>query len=169
MIRVRPEMPADRAGISRIHEAAFETDVEARLVEALRETEASVVSLVAEASDELVGHVVFSPVVIESPTGRTGAIGLGPMAVVPEQQRRGIGTRLVEEGLAACQAARHRLVFVLGHPSFYRRCGFVPAPPRGLHYSSHELDPYFMLRELEPGAAGTVSGWVRYDPAFEAV
>ena len=134
----------------------------------LRAAGAGVVSLVAEEAGQVVGHVLFSPVRVERADGQgREALGLAPMAVRPEHQRRGIGGRLVEAGLAACRRSGHGLVFVLGHPEYYPRFGFVPAFEHGCRFRSEEFDPAFFVAELSPGALAGVKGLVHYHDAFD--
>jgi putative acetyltransferase len=94
-------------------------------------------------------------------------MGLGPVAVLPEYHRQGIGSRLIDVGLQRCRRAGHGVVFVLGHPDYYPRFGFRPASADGFFYKKHEFDPYFFVLELEPGAIGELSGEVRYLPPFD--
>ena len=96
-------------------------------------------------------------------------MGLGPMAVLPDHQNRGIGSRLVEEGLVRCGALGTEAVFVLGHADYYPRFGFELAKSHALRYKSEELEPYFMVLELRPGVLESVSGDVHYSPEFEEV
>ncbi|MEM7260936.1 MAG: N-acetyltransferase [Planctomycetota bacterium] len=132
----RPEEPADVPSVYEVEAAAFEGDTEARLVDHLRE-EAECISWVAELDGRVVGHVLFSPVTVSS-SGRGGAadaaaLALGPMAVHPEFQRRGVGTALLEAALRAVDPDRVGVsgerLFVLGHPAFYPRFGFEIAEP----------------------------------------
>ena len=116
-------------------------------------------SLAAELDDAVVGHILFSPVSIE-PEGT--AIGLAPMAVLPEHQRRGIGGRLVREGLELLRAAGHGAVVVLGHPEYYPRFGFTRANRFGLRCEFECRDEAFMALELSPGALANRAGLVRY-------
>jgi putative acetyltransferase len=102
-----------------LNEQAFGGTEEADFVERLHESGKTVISLVAEHDGTMVGHILFSPVVIESAQGACDALGLAPMAVLPAWQRRGIGTRLVEAGLAACRQHSARRVVVLGHPAYW--------------------------------------------------
>lgn len=136
-VRLRPEGPADAAGIRRVLGEAFaRRDVpvppEARLVEALRGSAAWLpeLSIVAEAGDEIVGYALLSRVRIE-PSG-TAALTLGPVAVRPDRQRLGYGTDVVQAALDAATELGERLVVVLGSPTFYRRFGFQPAARLGL-------------------------------------
>ena len=137
-------------------------------MEGLRAAGAAVISLVAEREGAVVGHVLFSPVTGEGEAQAWDALGLGPMAVAPVAQRRGIGSALVRAGLAACRAQGHLVVLVLGHPAYYPRFGFRPAATAGLRWE-HGHDEAFFVAELEPGALGGRSGVVRYRPEFDAV
>jgi putative acetyltransferase len=165
MLIVRPEAPEDLEAIRSVNRLAFGRAAEAVLVDALRAAAQPFLSLVAVQDTQVVGHIAFSPVAIHGEGSPLPALALGPMAVLPDQQRRGIGSRLVLEGLAACQAGRHDLVVVVGHPAFYSRFGFVQAVPRGLRCEYDVPDEAFMVAELAPGALQR-GGLVRYHPAF---
>lgn len=167
-IRIRPESEADRRDIRLVNEAAFGRPAEANLVEALRARSAVVASLVAESDGTIVGHILFSPV--SPPEGsHVQLAGLGPMAVLPADQRKGIGSALVREGLRRCKEAGCGAVVVLGHPEYYPRFGFVPAALRGLRSEYDVPDDVFMVAELMAGALEGASGLVRYDEAFAEV
>src|SRR5687767_7703728 len=120
MATIRPERAGDLAAIRAVHESAFPTALEARLVDALRDAGRLVVSLVAEEADRIVGHVAFSPVTV---AGSSAGLGLAPVAVSPDCQRRGTGGRLVTGGLAAAGASGAGFVVVLGDPGYYGRFG----------------------------------------------
>ncbi len=128
-INIRCETAADYEAIFSINSRAFKSDGEARLVSALREQGAfdPNLSLVAEKEGHLVGHILFTPVEIGGEAETVKALGLGPIAVLPEYQRQGIGSKLIEEGLSACRRYEHKIVFVVGHPEYYPRFGFLPA------------------------------------------
>jgi putative acetyltransferase len=165
---LRDEQASDHAAIAAVNRAAFEGPAEAELVDALRAAGALTLSLVATADGELVGHVAFSPVTITgAAAGTTSAIGLAPMAVLPSWQRRGVGTRLVAEGLERLRVAGHRAVVVLGHPAYYPRHGFSPASRFGLRWEHRAPDEAFMALELVPGALAEMGGVVRYHPEFD--
>lgn len=168
-LRIREETPTDEAAIYQVHVAAFETDAEARLVAALRAGGALVLSLVAEADGELVGHIAFSPVVIASKDEVHSGMGLGPMAVVPRCQRQGIGGKLIEAGLRLLRDAGHPFCVVLGHADYYPRHGFIQASMYGIRWEKPVPDEVFFLQALRPGALAGVSGTVRYRPEFDAV
>jgi putative acetyltransferase len=93
-------------------------------------------------------------------------MALGPMAVRPDRQRRGLGSALVRQGLAACRSLDHDVVVVVGHPAFYPRFGFVPARPLGLLCEYPVDEEAFMVSELTPGALRGRRGVVMYAPAF---
>ncbi len=114
---IRPERPAGYASIRQVNELAFRQPQEARLVEALRPAPGSdpELSRVAEVGGRVVGHILFSPIVISGPHAGFAALALAPMAVLPEWQRRRVGSALVRDGLEACRRRGHRYVVVLGH------------------------------------------------------
>src|SRR5262245_35475363 len=128
-IAIRRERPADEEAVHRVNESAFGGPDEAAIVEALRANGGATLSLVAELDGTVVGHILFSPVSID-PAGT--ALGLAPMAVMPVHQRRGVGGRLVREGLELLREAGHGAVVVLGHAEYYPRFGFVRASRFGL-------------------------------------
>jgi putative acetyltransferase len=165
-VAVRPERPEDRPALHRLNTAAFGRRAEADLVDAVRLAGAATLSLVAELRGEVVGHLLLSPVTVE---GRPGldAVGLGPMAVRPELQGKGIGSLLVREGLAEMRHRQVAGVVVLGHPDYYPRFGFAPASRLGLRCEYDCPGEAFMALELSPGAfAG--GGLVRYRIEFAA-
>jgi putative acetyltransferase len=169
MLAVRPERPEDHVAVRRVNTLAFDRPNEAALVDALRERARPTLSLVAVEGGRIVGHIFFSPVTIESETGIFSALGLAPMAVLPECQRRGIGSELVKRGLEECARIGHAVVLVLGHPGFYPRFGFVPASSRGVYCVYPVPDEEFMLTELAPGALRGCGGLVKYLPEFSDV
>ena len=145
---------------------AFETDDEAKLVDRLRYTD-SHIALVAVARGQVVGHIMFTPVTLDGE--RTTFAGLAPMAVLPEYQNQGIGSRLVAEGLNECRDAGFTAVFVLGHPDYYPRFGFSTAKLKGFSCEYPAPDEAFMALELEMGALEGKNGLIRYNPAFNEV
>ncbi|MDQ3760813.1 MAG: N-acetyltransferase [Actinomycetota bacterium] len=114
-----------------MHERAFGRPDEADLVDAVRHTESFLpeLSLAAWDVDHLVGHILFSGAQLEA---GAPVLALAPMAVLPDRQRRGIGSLLVEAGLERARATEFQLVVVLGHPEYYPRFGFVPAARYGI-------------------------------------
>jgi len=166
MVIVRAEAAGDGGAVAAVNRAAFERPDETELVDRLRREAAPQVSLVGEADGEIVGHIFFSPVTIEQAPGDALWMGLAPMAVQPQRQRRGIGGTLVRAGLGACRALGAAGVVVLGHPRYYPRFGFAPAARFGLRCEYDVPDDTFMATELVPGALSRVAGLVRYGRAF---
>ena len=169
MIRIRSELPEDVEAIYSLNQEAFEGTAEANLVNNLRTSNAMTLSLVAIKNNEIVGHIAFSPVTIESDRATVNAVGLAPMAVSPEFQRSGIGSQLVEEALNRIRTAGHDLVVVLGHPEYYPRFGFVPAKKYGIRWEQDVPEEAFMIKELREGALKEVRGTVKYRPEFNEV
>jgi putative acetyltransferase len=166
MITIRSEEAADQLSVRRVNELAFGQATEADLVDALRAKADPYVSLVAIVDGLIVGHIFFSPVSIESETGVFNAIGLAPMAVLPEFQNKGIGSRLVDEGLKSCRELGQEVVVVLGHPNYYPRFGFIPAHLKGLRSEYDVPDDTFMVLELSESALSGRRGLVKYHPEF---
>jgi|TARA_B100001964_G_scaffold225171_1_gene272731 putative acetyltransferase len=164
---IREETGTDSAAIAAVVEAAFGRPEEADLVAALRVQDALTISLVAERSNALVGHIAFSPITVEANPHDLCCLGLAPLAVAPHQQGRGIGGRLIKAGLAA--AAGWDLVFVLGDPGYYERFGFEVAQRHGLACEYEAPPEAFRVLELRPGALAAVSGTARYNEAFAEV
>lgn len=169
MIKIRREQPQDIAAIWRVNEAAFSRPGEADLVDALRQRGAITLSLVAEQDGVIIGHILFSPVIITAEDGLVTAVGLGPLAVSPAHQRTGVGSRLVQTGLDILRQASHTLVIVLGHATYYPRFGFVPASQFGIRWENEAPDEAFMVLALQPGALDGISGIARYQPEFTTV
>ncbi len=169
MITMRPERPEDVAAIRAINEAAFGQTAEADIVDALRFACPDVLSLVALSDETLVGHIFFSPVQVEGGSRTIQGMGLAPMAVLPERQRQGIGSRLVEAGLRILRRQDCPFVIVLGHPGFYPRFGFVPASRYGLTCQWEGVpDEAFMVLILDESAVAGVAGVARYRDEFGA-
>lgn len=115
MISIREEKPEDISEIRSINELAFGQPTEANIVDRLRANCDDLLSLVAVDGKEIVGHILFSPVVIEGEHGIRTGMGLAPMAVLPERQRQGIGSALVKRGLAMIQEQGYPFMIFLGH------------------------------------------------------
>lgn len=160
---IRAEEPGDDEAISEVHIRAFGGTAEAAVVEALRGQGALLASLVALVHERVVGHVALSPVQVGGV--ERAAVALGPLAVDPDFQGRGIGGHLVQAFLQHCRVRDEGLVVVLGYPSYYRRFGFAPAERFGLRYA--QADDVLQALEVREGAAAGLSGEVRYHPAFD--
>jgi putative acetyltransferase len=145
-----------------VEREAFGTSDEADLVSDLLDdsTARPLLSLLAWEEDEAVGHILFTTATLAGADDLTVSI-LAPLAVVPHAQRRGIGGRLIEHGVEHLAQAGVDLVFVLGHPDYYPRHGFVPAIPLGFE-APYPITPQeaWMVRALRPGLVGDVRGTI---------
>lgn len=163
---IRNESAEDILGIRAVVHAAFKRPSEADLVDGLRRSGALTFSAVAVIGSRIVGHVAFSPVIID---GRHPALALAPVAVAPELQRQGIGSALIRWSLEECRRLRHRVVIVLGEQAYYHRLGFISASDFGIKCPFPVQPGAFMVLELSPGAAHDCHGTVCYRPEFELV
>ncbi|MEW6366744.1 MAG: N-acetyltransferase [Acidobacteriota bacterium] len=145
-IVIRSEAEADVAVIAQVTVAAFKTlaisnHTEQFIIAALRAANALTVSLVAEVDERVVGHIAFSPVTISD--GSSSWYGLGPVSVLPDYQRRGIGGALIQEGLSRLKRLGARGCCLVGHPEYYTRFGFENI--RGLVHEGVPEEVFFVL------------------------
>ena len=159
---VRKETRKDESAVRNVVIAAFDRVVEADLVDALRESDAVVISLVAEDNGELVGHVLFSQ--LQAPAQ---CIALAPVSVTPNRQNQGIGSRLIREGLSMAKTDGWQAVFLLGEPGYYERFDFSSAAAD--KFETIYPKPYFMALELNPRSLSERTGAVIYPPPFLAL
>jgi putative acetyltransferase len=153
---IRPETAADYDAIRKVNDEAFGDTLEAKLVDAIRESDRFVpeLSLVALSEGQTHGHVISSYVDVEP--GARRVLQVGPLAVLPSHQRRGIGSALMEETIRIADARGEPLLLIEGNPKYYERFGFTRADAVGIEPPPEAHGPqYFMVRPL----AG-------YDPAF---
>lgn len=169
MVFIRHEKSKDTKKIHFLLQQAFGRPDEADLVDTLRERGKFTLSMVAIHDTRVVGHILFSPVTVESKRGTRKAVGLAPLAVLPPYQRSGIGSKLVLAGLKECGRAGHEVVVVIGDPAYYRKFGFSPAKPLGLHCEFDVPDDVFMVMGLSEGFLTGTEGTVKYQPEFSAV
>lgn len=169
MITIRPERSEDFPQVRHVNELAFGQPAEADLVQAVRLAGADSLSLVAE-DEAVVGHILFTPVVVESAGRKIVGMGLAPMAVLPDRQRQGIGSQLVRRGLEMLRERGCPFVVVVGHPGYYPRFGFERASAHGLASQWEGLpDAAFMVVVLDGNAMAGVAGVARYREEFNAV
>lgn len=164
-MQIRDETEADHSAVRRLLLAAFEADGESRLVTALRSTATPLVSLVAEQQGSVIGHILFSPVTLDDGTSLR-LMGLAPMAVLPEHQRRGVGAALVEAGLQRCRELEVGAVVVLGHADYYPKFGFAPSTKFDIKCEYDVPAEVFMLQELRSDYLKDHAGTVRYHEEF---
>ncbi|MGD0774729.1 MAG: N-acetyltransferase [Candidatus Solibacter sp.] len=165
---IRAEEQRDWAAVHAVNVSAFETPAEANLVDALREQAQPLVSLIAEDNGAIVGHIMFSPVSLSGHPALK-IMGLAPMAVAPEHQRKGIGSALVRAGLEQCKQLGFGAVVVLGHPAYYPRFGFSSSTRFGIGCEYEVPEEAFMVVELQAGFLRGTSGKVKYHAAFSNV
>lgn len=172
MFIIRKERLEDHEEIKELNNEAFGTENEAKLIEAIRSSTKFIneLSLVAETSSkEIIGHILFSKITIETANGAVDSLALAPMAVKPNFQNRGVGSSLVREGLQRCKQLGYSSVIVLGHPSFYPKFGFVTAASKGIRPPFKVSEEVFMVFEVKENALENVNGIVKYPEAFSNV
>ena len=166
MIEIREERADDVAAVRDLNRRAFEHDQESNIVDALRANEAALLSLVAILNDRVVGHIMYSPV---SVADNVNGAALGPMAVLPERQRQGIGGKLIEAGNQKLKNAGCPFIIVVGHADYYPRFGFRPASEHGIKCEWDVPDDVFMLLVLDEARMQGVSGLAKYRHEFSSV
>lgn len=162
MLEIREERPNDIAAIHDVNRQAFGQDQEGNIVDALRANGAAMLSLVATLNGRVVGHIMYSPITVGELTGAA----LAPMAVLPEHQRQGIGSKLVEAGIQKLKDAGCPFILVLGHADYYPRFGFKPASTLGIKCEWEVPDNAFMVLVLDEEKMQGVSGLARYRQEF---
>jgi putative acetyltransferase len=165
LIEITEERPGDVAAIRDLNQRAFEQNQEANIVDALRSNGGALLSLVATVNGQIVGHIMYSPISIGSLRGAA----LGPMAVLPELQRQGIGSQLVEAGNRLIKQGGCPFIIVVGHAEFYPRFGFGPARARGITCEWELPEGVFMVLVLDEAEMEGVSGLAKYRDEFSSV
>ena len=123
----------------------------------------------AELDGLVVGHILFTEVSIEDSDPCPRVLGLAPLAVLSEFQRKGIGTALMRHSLERCRDMGHDVIVVVGHPEYYPKFEFLPASRYGLRCEYDVPAEVFMVLELRVGALQGIRGLVRYQPEFAEV
>jgi putative acetyltransferase len=160
--KIRIETPDDQADVRKLHLTAFPGPEEADLVDRLRGDGDAVISLVATDGDVLVGHVMFSRM-----SAPFRALGLAPVAVLPDWRGKGIAARLIENGITQAQKSDWAGIFVLGEPDYYQRFGFSVA--KAEKFESAYAGPYLMALALRGSDLPCPSGRIDYASAFTAL
>lgn len=157
-------MSGDEAAIYALTQSAFKAmpfsnGSEGPIIDQLRKDGDLTVSLVAIEDAQIIGHITFSPVTINKLKAQW--FGLGPVAVMPNFQRKGVGTLLINEGLNIIKQAGATGCALIGDPNYYKRFGF--RSDGNLHYGDTPLQIVQWLSFGEEKAKGTLS----FAPAFE--
>jgi putative acetyltransferase len=166
VVNIRHEKPEDIPLIYSVIEQAFKRDAEAKLADKLRQACADHLSLVADDNGTIVGHIMFTPVLVKNGKEIQG-MGLAPMAVLPSRQRQGIGTLLVQSGLQILQEKSCPFVIVLGHPDYYPRFGFQPASRLNIRSQWEGVpDDAFMILVVDDKAMHNMTGIATFREEF---
>jgi len=168
-LKIRKSTEPERNEILNIHNQAFGKDkgpVISKLVNDLLvdETAMPLLSLVAVENNKLIGHILYTKAVVTQTEILISAQILAPLAILPEEQKKGIGEKLINEGLRLLKASGTELVFVLGHPTYYPRCGFIPAGEQGFEAPypiPEEHAGAWMIQELNGDALVKNSGKIQ--------
>jgi putative acetyltransferase len=165
-IEIREERLDDIAAVRDLNRQAFGQDQESNVVDVLRANGAALLCLVATVKDQVVGHIMYSPLSVGD---NVMGAALGPMAVLPEFQRQGIGSKLIEVGNRKLKDAGCLFIIVVGHADYYPRFGFRPAGERGITCEWDVPDDVFMLLVLDEAKMKGVSGLAKYRHEFSSV
>ena len=166
LIEIREERSDDVAAVREVNRRAFGQDQESNIVDALRTNGGALLSLVATVNGQVAGHIMYSPLTVaENVLG----VALGPMAVVPEYQRQGIGTQLIEAGNRKIKDAGYPFIIVVGHAEYYPRFGFRPAGEYGIKCEWDVPNEVFMLLVLNEAKMQGSSGLAKYRHEFSTI
>lgn len=168
-IQIRPEHKNDISAISMINDLAFGQEDEGNLIVKLRKGRDYIkdLSLVACMGNEIIGHILFSKIIIKNDSEEFESLALAPMAVIPEFQGLGIGSQLIKKGLEKATKLGYESVIVLGHENYYPRFNFTPASQFQITCPFEVSDANFMAIELKKGKLDKVSGCVVYPKEFK--
>ena len=170
-ITIRQEQPEDYIQVHELNILAFDQYYEAKLVEALRKNDQVFIpelSMVATKDNEVVGYILFTKILIADISNNTfESLSLAPIAILPQYQKKGIGTELIKQGLLKAREMGFTSVIVLGHEQFYPRFGFLPASKWNIKPPFDVPSNAFMALELMEDGLKNVSGIVQYPKEFE--
>ncbi len=171
MITIRSEKPEDFQGIERVNDLSFKRKAEGKLVDEIRKLPefVSALSIVAEQDEQIVGHLLFLPVVIKQKDKTHSTLTLAPMSVLPDYQKKSVGKLMIIYGLQKAKELGYKSVVVLGHPSYYPKFGFEKASKWKIKSPFPAPDEVFMALELEKGSLDSIQGNVIYPPVFDLV
>ena len=167
-VLIRNEKKDDYNEIRKINELAFGQKNEGKLVDDLRKKSDfnCLLSLVAEIKGRIVGHILFYPIKIKNEDKEHIVLSLAPIAVHPDFQNKGIGTKLVKKGLEAAKKTGYDAVIVVGHPNYYPRFGFSPASKWDIKLPIECPDDVFLALELKKNSLKNISGLVEFPKEY---
>lgn len=170
-ILIKSETEKDYRDITKVNNLAFGLSSEGLLVENLRLNTDFIkdLSLVAEFENKVIGHILFFPIKIVEGETKHSSLALAPMSVLPEFQNKGVGSKLVTEGLKIAKDLGHPSVIVLGHKNYYPKFGFEPASKWGIKSPFDIPDDVFMAFKLKEEGLKNISGVVKYPKEFDEV
>ncbi|MEA1985671.1 MAG: N-acetyltransferase [Euryarchaeota archaeon] len=165
---IRPENPSDHAGISKVNDEAFGQPNEGRMVSDLRKNPRFVsdLSLVAEKDGQVVGHILFFPILISTPSGNVDSLSLAPVSVLSRYQGQGIGSALIRAGIAEAKQLGYTSIIVLGYSDYYPMFGFKPANQWNIRCPYDAPDEAFMALELVEHSLDIGEGMVVYPSEY---
>jgi putative acetyltransferase len=166
LINIRSETNRDINGIYHVNEQAFNRKTEADLVDNLRINKAITLSLIAEVEEKIIGHILFSPVIVQPDQSDYNSVTLAPLAVLPAYQHKGIGSQLIRTGLKECRLLGHDFVFLVGHSEYYPRFGFIQAKSKGFECEFEAPDEAWMLIQLDKKTSIQTGGTVYFRTEF---
>jgi putative acetyltransferase len=166
---IRPETSKDYTQITKVNDLAFKQTNEGKMIKALRKNIKFIpqLSLITEIDSKVVGHILFFPLNIISGEKSFEVLSLAPMAVLPEYQKKGIGKKLVIEGLKKSKELGYKAVVVLGHPTYYPKFGFEPASKWNIKLPIEDVpDEASMAIELEEDFLKDKAGVIEYPAEY---
>ena len=170
---IRQETIEDHPSVAAVIQAAFADDPhsdqsEAQLVARLRGSEAFIpqLSLVAEFSGQVVGHILLTQVQISSEEGDVPALALAPVSVHPGYQRQGIGSSLINHAHQVARALAHEIVVLIGHEHYYPKFGYQLSSKYHIQFPFEVPEENCMVLALNKGALQGVKGTIKYPDAF---
>lgn len=168
MIEIREERREDYQAIRDVNNQAFNQPQEGMIIEKIRESGVEILSLVAIIDNKIVGHIFFSPVRMEEQATLKDGMGLAPMAVLPDYQQQGIGSKLIKEGIQRLKLKSVPYIIVLGHKDYYPKFGFETASKYGLKCQWDGVpDEAFMVMILDDKMRPKIYGVAKYRDEFD--
>jgi putative acetyltransferase len=167
-VSTRPENPSDYPIVAEIHRRAFDRELEGEIASNIRLGEEFIpeLSLVAEIAGNVVGHIILSRLRYDNPSRACMLLALGPIGVLPEFQKQGVGTSLTKEAIQRSRELGYLGIGLIGHPTYYPRFGFQPASRFGIVLPYKVPDDVAMVLPLFEGSLIGCEGKVLFPAAF---